>query len=338
MSCPTLIKRRRCTRVLLTAVLSMAVGVVAGPAHAAETSARFPTKPIRLIVPFTAGGLTDKLARNIANDLQGALQQSVIVENRPGAGGTLGADEVAKAPGDGHTLLLGTHATHAINVTLLSKLPYDATADFEPVSLLATVPNVLMVHPSVAANSVQELIATARQKPGSLNYLSQGVGTSGHMSGELLKSLAGIDIMHIPARGPSQALTDLIGGHADILFDSVAIGMPIVNTGKLKALAVTSKERSPAAPGLPTMIEAGVPDYEIVLWFAVYASKGTPGNVVDIINKHVANSMNKPSTREAFAKDGLTVVASSPSELASYQKSEIAKWAKVIKSSGAIAN
>ncbi|VCU68694.1 Tripartite tricarboxylate transporter family receptor [Pigmentiphaga humi] len=317
---------------------SLALALAAAPACAAESDAQYPSKPIRFIVPFTAGGLTDKLARSVAHDLQEAWQQPVIVENKPGAGGTIGADHVAKAAGDGYTILLGTHATHAINVTLLKNLPYDAVGDFTPVSLLATVPNVLMVHPSVPANNVQELVQLARRKPGTLNFISQGIGTSGHMSGELLKSLAGIDMTHIPARGPAQALSDVMGGHADILFDSVAIGMPVVQSGKVRALAVTGRERSPAAPDLPTMIEAGVPDYEIVLWFSVFAPKDTPPAIVAKLNREIVRSMNKPSARAGFVQDGMTVAASSPEQLRDFQKAEIVKWAKLIKASGASAN
>lgn len=319
----------------LLAGLALALAATQACAGAADA---YPSKPIRLVVPFTPGGLTDKLARSVAHDLQEAWQQPVIVENKPGAGGTIGADLVAKAPADGYTILLGTHATHAINVTLLANLPYDAVRDFEPVSLLATVPNVLMVHPSVPAHSVQELIQLAKRKPGSLNFVSQGIGTSGHMSGDLFKSLAGIDMVHIPARGPAQAVSDVMGGHADILFDSVAIGMPIVRSGKLRALAVTSRERSPAAPELPTMIEAGVPGYEIVLWFSVFAPKGTPADIVLKLNHEIARAMGKPSTRAAFVQEGLTVSASSPEQLGQFQQAEIKKWARLIKASGATSN
>jgi len=321
-----------------TLLAGLALALAAAPGSAAETEAQYPSKPIRFIVPFTAGGLTDKLARSVAHDLQEAWHQSVIVENKPGAGGTIGADHVAKAPADGYTILMGTHATHAINVTLMKNLPYDAVGDFKPVSLLATVPNVLMVHPSVQAQNVKELIDLAKRKPGALNFISQGIGTSGHMSGELFKSLAGIDMTHIPARGPAQALSDVMGGHADILFDSVAIGMPVVRSGKVRALATTGRERSPAAPDLPTMIEAGVPDYEIVLWFSVFVPKDTPAAIVAKLNREVVRSMNKPSTRTAFLQDGLTVAASSPEQLGDFQKKEIAKWAKLIKEAGIPSN
>lgn len=331
----TLMPRRRSSCRLLYFMLTCLVSVSATQlASAAEPGENYPNKPIRLIVPFTAGGLTDRLARLVAKDLQDAWGEPVIVENRPGAGGTIAADYVAKSSGDGYTLLLGTHATHAINVNLMKNLPYDAVRDFRPVSLLATVPNLLMVHPSVPAQSVQELIQLAQREPGTLNYTSQGIGTSGHMSGELLKSLAGVDMVHIPARGPAQAMNDLVGGHADILFDSVAIGAPMVRSGKVRALAVTARERSAAIPELPTMIETGIPDYEMVLWFAVFVGKDTPSHIVTKLNQEIVRSMSKPGARTAFVEDGLTVVASSPEKLAEFQHNEIAKWARVIAEAG----
>ena len=331
---PTTHTRPLRRRLLHAALACLATAVTTLPSHATESAAAYPSKPIRFVVPFTAGGLTDRLARVVAHDLQQAWGQPVIVENRPGAGGTIAADHVAKSPGDGYTLLLGTHATHAINVSLMKSLPYDAVNDFVPVSLLATVPNLLMLHPSVPATSVAELIALAKREPGTLNFTSQGIGTSGHMSGELLKSLTGIDMVHIPGRGPAQAINDLVGGHADILFDSVASGAPLVRSNKVRALAVTGKERSATLPELPTMVEAGVPDYEMVLWFSVFAPRGTPADIVAKLNQAIVRSMNDPTTRATFIKDGLSVAASTPEGLADFQRTEIAKWARLIREAG----
>lgn len=318
--------------------LGMAAMLAASLTCQAAGAGDYPAKSIRFVVPFTAGGLTDRLARTLAHELQEAWGQPVIVENRPGAGGTVGADAVAKAQGDGYTILMGTHATHAINVSLMPDLPYDAKGDFVPVSLLATVPSLLLINPAVPAASVQDLVALAKKQPGVLNYSSQGVGTSGHMAGEHFKALAGIDMVHVPAKGPTQALTDLVGHHVDILFDSIAIAMPMVRSGKIKALAVTSRERSATVPDLPTMREAGVPDYEIVLWFGVFAPKGTPEPIVAKLNRELVRILAMPAVHDAFVQDGVTLAGTTPQELAKFQQDEIVKWAALIKASGAVAS
>lgn len=325
-------------RASLALLATLPLWFTAQPAAAAESAESYPSKPIHLIVPFTAGGLTDRLGRTIAQEMSEAWNQPVIVENRSGAGGTIGAEVVSKAAGDGYTLLLGTHATHAINVTLLDNLPYDAVADFEPVTLLATVPSVLVVHPSVPVKSLQELIDLAKKDPGKLTFSSQGIGTSGHMAGEHLKSLAGIDLLHVPARGPVQALGDVVGGHTNLMFESVALSSPMVESGKLKALAVTSRERSPAVPNLPTMDEAGVPGYEIVLWFAVYAGKDTPEPIINKLSTKLQEVLRKPAIQKAFVADGVNLVGNTPQELAQFQQDETVKWAKLIKATGASAN
>lgn len=311
------------------------VAAAACPQARAETADQYPSKPIRFIVPFTAGGLTDKLARALAHEMTESWKQPVVVENRGGAGGTIGADLAAKAPGDGYVVLMGTHATHAINVTLLEPLPYDAVKDFKPVTLLATVPSVLLVNPALPVNSVQDLVKLAKSRPGTLNYSSQGVGTSGHMAGEYFKMLAGIDMVHVPAKGPAQALADVMGNHVDMVFDSVAIGMPLVRSGKLKGLAVTSRERSPSAPDLPTMAEAGVPGYEIALWFALYTPKGTPDAIVAKLNQEMRRALAQPAIRDTFIQDGVTLAATTPVELAAFQSDEASKWGRLIKATGA---
>lgn len=320
-------------------VLGLALGMAAAPGlvRSADTPDAYPSKPIRFVVPFPPGGITDRLARMLGQRMQESMGQPVIVENRAGAGATVGSDFVAKAKPDGYTILLGAHASHAINVSLM-KLPYDAVKDFAPISLLGTVPNLLLVRPSTPVDNVKELIALAKAKPGTLTYTSAGVGTSGHMAGELLESMAGIDLVHVPNKGAAQALNDAVGGHVDIVFDSVALSMPLVRAGKLKALAVTSLERSAAAPNIPTMAEAGVPGYEIILWFAVFAPAGTPAAIVQKLHAEVVRAFDNPQMRASFAEEGLTVVASSPDKLAEFQRTEIVKWSKLIKTLGLAAN
>ena len=293
-------------------------------------------KAIRIVVPFPPGGVTDRLARMVAQKMQEGWGQSVVVENRPGASGMIAAEAVAKSAPDGYTLMMGHIGTHAINVSLFSKLPYDPVKDFAPVSLLVSVPNVLLVHPSVPANSVQELVALAKARPGTLNFASPGSGTSGHMSAELFKSLAGIDIVHVPYKGPGPALQDLVAGQVNMLFDTVASSMPQVRGGKLKGLAVTTRERSAIAPDVPTMAEAGVAGYEIAPWFAAYAPAGTPPAVVDKLQAEMARILSLPEVRTAFVdQQGMTLIASSPAELGAHTQREIAKWAQVVKATGA---
>jgi len=287
-------------------------------------------------VPFPPGGVTDRLARMVAQKMQEHWGQPVVAENRPGASGMIAAEAVAKSAPDGYTLMMGHIGTHAIDVSLFSKLPYDPVKDFAPVSLLVSVPNVLLVHPSVPANSVQELVALAKARPGTLNFASPGSGTSGHMSAELFKSLAGIDIVHVPYKGPGPALQDLVAGQVNMLFDTVASSMPQVRGGKLKGLAVTTRERSAIAPGVPTMAESGVPGYEIAPWFAAYAPAGTPPAVVNKLQAEMARILNLPDVRAAFVdQQGMTLIASSPAELGAHTQREIAKWAQVVKATGA---
>jgi tripartite-type tricarboxylate transporter receptor subunit TctC len=300
-------------------------------AHAAQSG--YPDKPIKFVVPFPPGGLTDRIARSLAEKMQESMGQPVVVENKAGAGATIGSDFVARAQPDGYTILLGAHATHAINASLM-KLPYDPAKDFEPISLLATVPNMLLVPPTNPAKSVSDLIAQAKAKPGKLTYTSAGIGTSGHIAGEMLASMAGVKLLHVPAKGPAQAVQDALGGHVDILFDSTALSLPLVNTGKLKALAVTSLERSPAVPNLPTLSEAGVKGYEVLLWFALYAPAGTPAPIVQRLHQETVKAFADPKLRESFVKDGVTVVAGTPDELRKFQQEETVKYAKLIKTLG----
>jgi tripartite-type tricarboxylate transporter receptor subunit TctC len=317
-----------------------ALGILAATtsprALADDVAAVYPTKSIQFIVPFPPGGLTDRLSRVLTQKLSESWGQPVIVLNKPGAGGTIGMAALAKSKPDGYTIGLGSHATHAINVSLMAgQLGYDAVKDFTPVTLLATVPNLLLVHPSVPASNVSELIAFAKANPGKLHYVSQGVGTSGHLGGEMFAHRAGIEMVHVPEKGPAQAQTSIIGGHTQILFDSTALSMPQVRAAKLKALAITSARRSPIAPQIPTLAEAGVSGCEFTLWFGVFAPAGVPPTIIDKLNREIVRIFNLPDVRTAFESQGVTVVASSPDALAAHQKKEIAYWAPIVKSTGA---
>jgi tripartite-type tricarboxylate transporter receptor subunit TctC len=299
---------------------------------AAEGGA-WPDRPIKFVVPFPPGGVTDRIARALSIKLNESMGQPVVVDNKPGAGATIGSDFVARAAPDGYTVLLGAHASHGINVSLM-KLPYDAVKSFEPISLLVTVPNMLLLKPTNPANSLQELIAQAKANPGKLTYTSAGIGTSGHIAGAMLASMAGIELLHVPAKGPAQAVQDTLAGHVDILFDSTLLSMPLVKAGKLKALAVTSGERSTAVPNLPTMAEAGLPGYEVLLWFALYAPAGTPKPIVQKLQAEVAKALSDPKIRDPLVQDGVEVIASTPQQLAQFQRGEIAKYARVVKELG----
>ena len=305
------------------------------PAMAADGT--WPDRPIKFVVPFPPGGLTDRIARALSVKLHESMGQAFVVDNKPGAGATIGSEFVARAAPDGYTVLLGAHASHGINVSLM-KLPYDAVKSFEPISLLLTVPNMLLLKPSNTANSLQELIAQAKANPGKLTYTSAGIGTSGHIAGAMLASMAGIELLHVPARGPAQAVQDTLGGHVDILFDSTPISLPLVKAGKLKALALTSRERSSAVPTLPTMAEAGLPGYEVLLWFGLYAPAGTPRPIVQKLQAEVAKALGDPKVRDPLADDGVDVIASTPQQLAQFQRSEIAKYARLIKELGIKSN
>jgi tripartite-type tricarboxylate transporter receptor subunit TctC len=306
-------------------------------AHAglsAQASA-WPTKPIRFVVPFPPGGITDRLARVLAQKMHESFGQPVVVENKPGATGNIAGEMIAKAPPDGYTLLMGSHATHGVNPTLFRRMPYDAVKDFAPISLLVTVPKVLLLHPSVPAGNVKELIEFAKKNPDKLNFSSAGSGSSGHMAGQLLMSLAGVKMVHIPNKGPAQALQDAVGGHVQMVFDSVALGMPLARDGKLKALGVTSTERSPIAPELPTLAEAGLPGYEIELWFAAFTTAGTPAPIVSKLNGEMVRILKLPEVAKPLVNQGMKVQASTPEALAEHVKREIPKWAKLVKETGA---
>jgi tripartite-type tricarboxylate transporter receptor subunit TctC len=319
-------------RTLPIAAVMLAMALAA-PLASAESS--YPRKPVRIVVPYPAGGTTDRVARAAAQKMSEAWGQSVIVDNRPGAGGSIGAELVAKAPPDGCTLLMGTVGTHAINPSLHAKMPYDHVRDFAPVILVADVPNVLVVHPSVPVSSVQELIAYAKANPDKLHFASSGSGTSIRLSGELFKVLTGVQIAHVPHGGSASATTHLRDGRVQLMFDDLSSALPSVTAGKLRALAVTSKTRAPALPDTPTVAESGIPDFEASSWFGLLAPVGTPRGVVTRINSDVARWLASPDAREKLAAHGASAVGGSPEDFERHIQVETAKWARVVRTSGA---
>ncbi len=296
---------------------------------------QYPSKPIKMVVPFPAGGTTDIMARAVAADLQKTLGQAVVVENKAGAGGNIGSDFVAKSLPDGYTLLMGTVGTHAINVALYPKMPYDAVKDFVPISLVAAVPNVLVAAPGFSVNSVKELIELAKKSPDKITFASSGNGTSIHLSGELFKQLAGVQMMHIPYKGSSAAIPDVMSGQVNVMFDNAPSVMPQIKGGKLKAIAVTSSVRSPALPNVPTIAEAGLPGYEASSWFGVLAPVGTPKDIVDKLSQTIAKAVQSAEFKERLAAQGAEGVGNTSEQFAAHIKTEIEKWAKVVKASGA---
>ncbi|MBW8724866.1 MAG: tripartite tricarboxylate transporter substrate binding protein [Inquilinus limosus] len=319
-------------RSVLLAGLVACFALPAGMALAADV---FPSRTVTLVVPFAAGGSTDLIARIIAEKMTEDLGQTVIVENKAGAGGNIGADAVAKADPDGYTILMGTIATHALNPAVMKQMPYDPVKDFAPVSLLVLVPNVLEVNPEVPAKTVQELIALLKSKPGEYSYASSGIGTPLHLSGELFKSLAGVDMIHVPYRGAGPALNDVVANQVPIMFDNLPSSTQFIKAGTLRALAVTTKTRSASFPDLPTMEEAGVPGYETYTWNAIFAPAGTPQPVIDRLNAAAVKAVKDPATQPRLADLSATVVGSTPDELAKHVVAELAKWAPIVEASGA---
>ena len=319
----------------LIASAVIALGVAwSGQAFAQAGAASFPDKPIKIVVTFTPGGAPDTLARLLAEKFTAAWGQPVIVDNKPGAGGNLGADFVAKAPPDGYTIVVGTVGTHSINGALYSKMPYDMIKDFTPITLLATTPNMLVINNDVPAKNLKDFIALGK-KDGKMTFASSGSGTSIHVSGELFKTMTGIDMVHIPYKGRATAIPDLLGGRVTMMFDNMPSSLALVREGKLRALGVTSSTRSPAAPDIPTIAESGLPGFDAVSWFALFAPANTPKPIIDKLQTEVRKILKTPDIRKRLADNGLDPVGGTPEELAAYQKSEIGKWAKVVKDSGA---
>jgi tripartite-type tricarboxylate transporter receptor subunit TctC len=319
-------------RLAHAAIAAIAVTVFAGSAIA---QAMFPNKPIRIVVPFPPGGTTDILARAAAQKMTEAWKEQVVVDNRPGAGGNIGAELVAKAPPDGYTMLMGTVGTHAINPSLYAKMPYDHVKDFAPVILVASVPNVLVVHPSVPANTVQELIAYAKANPGKINFASSGSGTSIHLAGELFKTMAGVQMAHVPYKGSAPAIADLVGGQVQIMFDNLPSALPQIKGGRLRALAVTSAQRAPALPDVPTVAESGLPGFEASSWFGLLAPAGSPRDAIVKVNGEVDRWLASPEAKEKLTSQGANAAGGSPEDFARHIAAETAKWQQVVKASGA---
>ena len=306
----------------------------------AGAQAAWPTKPVRIVVPFAPAGTTDILARAIAPELSRVFGQPFVVDNKPGAGGNLGADAIAKSAPDGYNLLMGTVGTHAINPALYPKMPYDHVRDFAPITLVAGVPNVLVMNPAKAQAykiaSVPDLIRYAKANPGKLNMASSGNGTSIHLAGELFKTMTGTFMLHFPYRGSGPALLDLMGGTMDLMFDNLPSSLPQIKAGKLRALAVTSAQRSAAIPELPTIAEAGpVPGFEASSWFGLLAPAGTPAEIVARLQQETAKALALPAVKERLLAQGAIPGGAPPAEFARFIADETAKWAKVVKASGA---
>jgi tripartite-type tricarboxylate transporter receptor subunit TctC len=303
-------------------------------ASAQSAAQNFPSKPIHIVVTFTSGGAPDIIARLLGERMTADWGQPVIIENKPGAGGNIGADFVAKSAPDGYTVVVGTVGTHSINGALYSKMPYDMVKDFTPVTLLATTPNMLVVHNDVPAKTLKEFIDLGK-KEGKMSFASSGSGTSIHVSGELFKTMTGIDMTHIPYKGRATAIPDLLGGRVTMMFDNMPSSLPLVREGKLRALGVTSLKRAAAAPEIPTIAESGLPGFEAVSWFALFAPAGTPAPIVDKLQAEVSKILKSGDISRRLIDIGLEPVGSTADELAAYQRSEITKWAKVVKDSGA---
>jgi len=308
----------------LLVALAMAA-LAATPVHADN----YPSRPIKVIVPFGAGGPTDVYTRDIAEELRKALHQTIFMENRPGAGTTIGTDLVAKATPDGYTLLM-VSGTQTVNETLYAQKPYQLMRDLIPVAPLMESDLVLVVHPSVPANSVGELLALARAKPGTLNYGSSGPGSNYHMAGELLKNLTGIDIVHVPYKGSTGARGDILSGQIQMLFDSVPTMAPLIKASMVRALGTSGLSRSPILPDVPTLAEAGVPGFQATLWVGFMAPRQTPQPIVDLLNRTITAILKRPDIREAWEKQGATALSMSQPEYTAFMQAEIAKWAKVI--------
>jgi tripartite-type tricarboxylate transporter receptor subunit TctC len=299
----------------------------------------FPSKPVHLVVPYPPGGITDILARTIAQRVSVLWgNETMIVDNRAGASGNLGVAYVAKAAPDGYTIVFGNASTHAINASLFKQLPFDPIKDFEPVTNVASVSNVLLVGPGFPGKTVADLIALAKAQPGKLTFASNSIGSSNHLSGELLKSMAKVDLLHVPYKGATAAQTDLIGGRITMMFDNMTTAVPQVRSGKLRALAVTSENRSPALPDVPTMVESGLPGFVVTPWWGVFAPAGTPRPVIEKLHRDITGVLNQKEVRDFFAAQGTDVIADTPEHFGQYVKGEAARWGEVVRASGATAD
>jgi len=316
-----------------TALAAVLVAAAAATSASVAAQPAWPSKPVRMIVAFVPGGGTDIVARLLAPRLGEALGQTMVIDNRGGAGGNIGTEAAARAAPDGYTLLMGNVAPNAINVSL-APVPFDPVRDFAPISQVAITPNVLVVHPALPVKTVRELLALARAKPGALAFPSAGNGTSSHLAGELLKNLAKIDMLHVPYKGGGAALADLLGGQVQLMFATTPAAMPQVKSGRLRAIAVTTRARSQALPELPTMIEAGVPNYDAATWYGLLAPAATPRAVIERMHAETVKVIGTPDMREKLIAQGFEPVGSSPAEFAAYIQAQIETWAKVIRAAG----
>lgn len=341
----TTIGSRRSVLRTMAATLAMGTLTLAGmtgnaiaQANSNTMAQAFPNKPITIIVPFPAGGTTDILARIVGQNMSEQFGQTVVIDNRAGAGGNIGSQAVARAPADGYTLLMGTVGTHSINPHLYANMPFDPIKDFAPLSRVAMVPNLLVVNPSRPYRSVKELIAYAKANPGKVNFASSGNGTSIHLSGELFRQMAQLDMQHVPYRGSSPAVTDLVGGQVDIMFDNMPSAISHVRAGKLIPLAVTTSTRSPELPDVPTIAESGLPGYEATSWFGLFAPAQTPPDVIRTLHTAIDKALQDPAVIAQFTKQGAQANRETPESFAAFIKSENEKWSKVVKASGAAVN
>jgi len=316
---------------VVASLLGSACAIFAASVHAQS----YPAKPVRVVAPYPAGGTLDVVTRMIGQRLGETWGQQFIVDNRAGAGGNIGTEIVAKSPPDGYTLLMGNVSTNAINPSLYPKLPYDPFKDFAPITQTVSLQMALVVHPSLPVATVKELIALAKSRPGKLNYASGGIGTTQHLGAELFKHMTGIDMQHVPYKGNAPAIADLLGGHVVLIFDNLASVMPHVKTGRLRALAVTSLQRLPLVPELPTVSEAGLAGFELTGWHGLFAPAATPREIVQRLSAEVSRILNTAEMRQQLAAQGVEPVGSTPEQFAVFQKSEAAKWAQAIKVSGA---
>jgi tripartite-type tricarboxylate transporter receptor subunit TctC len=312
---------------------AICIAMLAAALAQTASAQQYPVKPVRIIVPYLAGGAVDFVGRTLAQKLTESWGQPVVVENRPGAGSNLGAEIIARAPPDGYTLYVGG-AANTVNVTLYHKLSFDFVKDLAPISLVTIAPNILVVHPSVPARSVKQLIALAKSKPGALNYASAGNASSNHLCGELFKTMAGVDIVHVPYKGGSGAVTALLSGEVTMYFGTMPSSLPNARAGRLRALAITSAKRSQTVPDLPTISESGLPGYDLSAWHGLFATAGTPPAVIDKLYREIARILALPEIRERMAVQGVDIVASTPAELAAYIQADIPKFARLVKAAG----
>ena len=308
--------------------IAIAACLWAGAPALAQT---WPAKSVRMVIPFPPGGTTDILARLAAQKLTEALGQQVVPDNRPGASGNIGTEQVAKSPPDGYTLVTAPGSTLTIHPSLYAKLGFDPLRDFAPVTILAAVPNLLVVHPSLPVRTVKELIALAKARPDQLNYASTGAGQSTHLSMELFKTMAAVKITHVPYKGSAPAVTDLVGGHVSLMFDNMPSALPHAKAGKLRGIAVSTQRRSPVVPEIPTVAESGLPGFEVSVWFGVLAPAATPREVIEHLNRVLVKALQSADVRERLATQGAEPIANTPEQFTAQMKGDLVKWAKVVK-------